>query len=247
MARLPEGLELVRIGKPPRAELAAWRYVDAFRRRRQRALMAGAASVVGFAGLVAGGYAMIGTGTLTSILVHGYTLMRNRRVVHRIVGPYGARIDLQEGWVRDAVRWVRSGDSEPLTIDVRRAESKKAPYAVLTGEAAERALRPILAHMNRYAGRPIAIQQAVRRLNAAGDPLVSGAGGAIPLFRLNAVDRLAMEMSLAEREEQKLLAGELASLMLAWREAEEIAAIADNLFLPESVTAWLRRQKRNDS
>jgi hypothetical protein len=247
LARLPEGLELVRIGKPPRTELAAWRYEDAFRRRRQRAIVAGAASVVGLAGLIAGGYAMIGTGTLTSILIHGYTLMRNRRVVHRIVGPYGARIDLQEGWLGDAVRWVRSGDGGPLTIDVRRGESKRAPYAVLTGEAAERALRPILAHMNRYAGRPDVIQQAVRRLNAAGDPLVSGAGGAIPLFRLNAVDRLAMEMSLAEREEQKLLAGELASLTLAWREAEEVAAIADNLLLPESVTAWLRRQKRKDS
>lgn len=40
---------------------------------------------------------------------------------------------------------------------------------------------------------------------------------------------------------------ELAGLTLAWREAEAIAAIADNLLLPESVTAWLRRQKRQDS
>jgi len=247
LARLPEGLELVRIGKPPRAELAAWRYVDAFRRRRQRAILAGAASVVGLAGLIAGGFAMIGTGTLTSILVQGYTLMRNRRVVHRIVGPYGARIELQQSWLWNAVRWVPSGDGAPLTIDVRRAESKKSPYARLTGDAAERALRPILAHMNQYAGRPTIIQEAVRRLNVGGDPLSGEAAAAIPLFKLTPEYRLAMEMSLAERDEQQLLAGELASLALAWREAEEIAAIADNLFLPESVTAWLRRQKRKDA
>jgi hypothetical protein len=62
---------------------------------------------------------------------------------------------------------------------------------------------------------------------------------------LSVIDRLSFEMSLAERDEQNLLAGELAGLTAAWREAEEIGAIADNLFVPESVTAWLRRQKSN--
>src|SRR3954470_1281380 len=63
MARLSEGLELVRIGAPQRPEMAAWRYGDQFGRRRRRyiALLAGAA-VVGGAIVVAGPVAgLIGT------------------------------------------------------------------------------------------------------------------------------------------------------------------------------------------
>ena len=41
MARLPEGLALVRIGRPRRPEVAAWRYGDQFGRRRRRAIAAG--------------------------------------------------------------------------------------------------------------------------------------------------------------------------------------------------------------
>jgi hypothetical protein len=51
-----------------------------------------------------------------------------------------------------------------------------------------------------------------------------------PLYRLPSVDRLALEMAANEDVERRALAGELAELREAWREAEEIAAIADNLF-----------------
>ncbi len=44
------------------------------------------------------------------------------------------------------------------------------------------------------------------------------------------VDRLALEMAANEDVERKALAGELTHLEEAWREAEEIAAIADHLF-----------------
>src|SRR6185436_11768438 len=36
LSRLREGLELVRIGKPQRPEMAAWRYGDQFGRRRRK-------------------------------------------------------------------------------------------------------------------------------------------------------------------------------------------------------------------
>lgn len=39
MARLSEGLELVRIGEPLRPEFAAWRYGDQFGKRRRRSLV----------------------------------------------------------------------------------------------------------------------------------------------------------------------------------------------------------------
>jgi hypothetical protein len=54
--------------------------------------------------------------------------------------------------------------------------------------------------------------------------------GALP--RLPAPMRLALEMALHEDTERRAMEGELALLEAAWREAEEIAAIADSLFAP---------------
>jgi hypothetical protein len=42
-------------------------------------------------------------------------------------------------------------------------------------------------------------------------------------------------MALHEEQERRALEGELAELECAWREAEEIGAIADSLLLP----AWI--------
>src|SRR5450759_3657777 len=49
LARLSEGLELVRIGKPQRPEFAAWRYGDQFGRRRRRNIIRMGAVAVGTA------------------------------------------------------------------------------------------------------------------------------------------------------------------------------------------------------
>ena len=60
-----------------------------------------------------------------------------------------------------------------------------------------------------------------------------GAVGSEPrteLPRLPLVDRLALEMAANEDAERKAMEGELAALEQAWREAEEIAEIADTLF-----------------
>jgi hypothetical protein len=46
LAQLREGLELVRIGAPPRLERAGWRYGDQFGRRRRRMYMLGAAAML---------------------------------------------------------------------------------------------------------------------------------------------------------------------------------------------------------
>lgn len=57
--------------------------------------------------------------------------------------------------------------------------------------------------------------------------------------------RLALEMSLHEEDERRALEGELAELEDRWREAEEVAAISDNMFVPASATAMLTRLKQN--
>jgi hypothetical protein len=61
---------------------------------------------------------------------------------------------------------------------------------------------------------------------------------------MDATTRLALEMASHEETERRAFEGELADLEDAWREAEEIAAIADGLLLPESVEDWIRRQKK---
>jgi len=60
--------------------------------------------------------------------------------------------------------------------------------------------------------------------------------------RLERIDALALEMALHEESERAALEGELAALEDAWREAEEIAAIADSL--PYDLSARLAALRR---
>jgi len=55
------------------------------------------------------------------------------------------------------------------------------------------------------------------------------------LFGLPAAQRLALEMALHEESERRALDGELAELERAWREAEEIAGISDDLLISPGV------------
>ena len=50
------------------------------------------------------------------------------------------------------------------------------------------------------------------------------------MIRLPLVDRLALEMAANEDTERRAMEGELIELERAWRDAEEVAAIADGLF-----------------
>ncbi|MDE0357133.1 MAG: hypothetical protein OXN92_05265 [Gammaproteobacteria bacterium] len=56
---------------------------------------------------------------------------------------------------------------------------------------------------------------------------------------------LALEMALHEERERRALQGELWILEQAWKEAEEIAAISDNLFLPAGTDAFFDRYGRD--
>jgi hypothetical protein len=68
--------------------------------------------------------------------------------------------------------------------------------------------------------------------------------GASTLQKLPMHTRLALEMSAHEDAERRALEGELHVLEAAWRDAEEIAKIADDMFLPASVDEELARLKR---
>jgi hypothetical protein len=68
-----------------------------------------------------------------------------------------------------------------------------------------------------------------------------GSSSQTPLYRLPSVDRLAMEMAANEDVERRALAGELAELREAWKEAEEIAAIADDLLVGDALDEFKRQ------
>jgi len=50
-------------------------------------------------------------------------------------------------------------------------------------------------------------------------------------------------MVLHEEAERRAMEGELVELEAAWREAERVAGIADNLMLPPHVTAFLDKHR----
>lgn len=69
----------------------------------------------------------------------------------------------------------------------------------------------------------------------------TGSDEQTPLYRLPAVDRLALEMAANEDIERRAMRGELDALHAAWKEAEEIAAIADEMFT-DGVLEEFKRQ-----
>ena len=111
----------------------------------------------------------------------------------------------------------------------------------------------------RRGGNRKQVQQAVDRIQIAGSaealltasqnlhppPVFKKNSGSdnTPPFGLVPEQRLALEMALHEEQERRALQGELLALEQAWREAEDIAKIADNLLVPESDEEWLRKQR----
>ncbi len=248
LARLREGLELVRIGKPLRPEFAAWRYGRQFLRRRVRRLLRATAQGVGY--------------TLTSFV--GMFLFfltdENSKVVARVRAPNGQRLpvirkdlkeleiepaDVPEGWV---LRVPYRPDEKTRFFGTARGSGERC-IIELEGSGAVRATGQILPRINSFGGSRQEVGQAVSLIEHAGDParLFAAAPalvGQTRLTRMNAETRLALEMAAHEESERRAMEGELRELEAAWREAEEVAAIADRLLIPESIEAWIRRNKR---
>jgi len=269
MARLREGVDLIRIGVPQRPEMAAWRYGDQFGRRRRKQLlltgvaMSGAAAVVG--GFLAAGIGLgiIGgwAGSGADLLING----RGRTIVGRLTMPDGKLVTVRRRQARMSVL-ARDGDSVAL-----RLESDAGPYELI-GDAAMKAAARLLPTVNRFGGSRKQVSNAVAILERAGDAraglrhvqLCFGAKPGDVQWRNQDNDlwgsppesaytlpgalhgipqefRLALEMALHEESERRAMDGELAMLAEAWREAEEIAQIADTLFVSPAVESKLEQ------
>ncbi|MDB4915567.1 MAG: hypothetical protein JWM95_3211 [Gemmatimonadetes bacterium] len=269
LARLREGLELVRIGEPQRPEMAAWRYGDQFGRRRRRnyALVAGGVAVVGV-GVVAGPMmGLVGAGAFgpaLNILSFARSLYQTRTVIRVPDGDDTIRVRLVD--LKKAKLYF-DPDGIVLRTPALRADStvwtlgNATGEIDLIGEKAIRAAGALLPYLNHTGGSASEVSRAVGYLEEAGNPAELfrraviaieerdaakwvQAGRTNVLGTLPKAGRLALEMAAHEDSERRALEGELHVLKTAWKDAEEIARIADDMFLPESVDQDLARLKR---
>jgi hypothetical protein len=269
LARLKEGLELVRIGQPHRPEMAAWRYGDQFGRRRRKQYIVGGgvvllAGVIIVAGPMTG---IIGAGAispLSNLISTGSQLYRAKTLIS-VPSPGGEVLRTRLSDL-DRVRLEVIDDELVLSVPVAAKGAPWWRYAkgretrTLTGEDAVRAAGALLPRFNHGGGSAEQIQTAVGMLEEGRAPaeLFKRVAQEQPtrttrdilkpkskhsLKRVPVASRLALEMAAHEESERRALEGELAVLEEAWRQADEIAAIADDMFLPASIDEDLARLK----
>ena len=257
LAKLREGLELVRIGRPLRPEFAAWRYGDQFGRRRRRAIAAGGVgTVAAVAAAPIAVPALFTTFWSGGIFVAGYVAggaqvpyqmakewLLSERVLARVsLGDtaIGARaVDVRVRHMRESRLVPDGADGVMLRLQHDDGEAE------LRGADSVRALGVLFARANAWGGSARQVREAVNAIDERGNALrwlhtaarrSSRPGGRVMAewrrvgaFSLTPVERLAVEMALHEEQERRVLEGELDLLRDAWRDAEEIAAIADGL------------------
>jgi hypothetical protein len=235
LAVSPDGLELVRVGAPLRRELAEWRYGPRFRSRRRTHLTTLAAYLAG--------------GPLLSLAVQ---LLDWRSAKEARVRTMVARRHLAAACGLDQnsspprfweTKLVAHSDAQGWAIRLRSARSQDP--LVVTGDQALRLLYGLLPSINRLGGTARQLDEAVLQMGSVSAPAQYFAhaldllrqGGHVysSLASYPAPLRLALEMASQEECEGRALEGEAAMLEAAWRDAEEVAKIADDLLLPASV------------
>ena len=261
LAKLREGLELVRIGPALRPEFAAWRYGDQFGRRRRRTLLQAGLGLGALGAVVAGGIAagagIGGFGWMmmqsARFIIHG----NPRGVVGTVVGHDGQPLAVRRLHLKHT-RWQvdESSGQHRLAIGFKRGPSFSPARRHVARRDPHRAREPSRRERAQ-------VQEAVDRVQEAGSAEALVAAMAtqrqpIPVWRkesqvrdvepfgMSSERRLAFEMALHEEQERRALQGELLALEQAWRDAEEIAKIADNLLVPESDEEWLRKQREKE-
>lgn len=240
LVELRENISLIRIGKPLFPEFAAWRYGRRFRRRRiKNSLIAG--TMIGGAVGAALGAAAAGFALAAYWAAYGTTLW--------LVDEGPKRRKTTSFWLGQRLLHLTQDDAEATRVF---SDSSPDRYGIslhhtkgvelLRGPDAKRVLGYVMPALTPFGGDRGDVTNAIELVDSAGsaDECVANTlerakrhGGFFTRFPVST--RLALEMSLQEESERKALEGELASLERAWREAEQIASIADSLLLPPDV------------
>jgi hypothetical protein len=224
--------ELVRVGQPPRVELAGWRYGERLRARaRARAKvvvpLTVAAVGLGIAANVAiGGSFGVFIWNFGRVADWAYVgLLGNRRVTL----PESLLCEACGGEMRLRARHVQYGRlSHEAHTDLAlllRCPSCGKEGALLTGADAAHALRRGLTFLNSGHAARRRAEAAAREVDRAGgsEALIRDTSRATATLRsLRPERRLALEIAVDE-------VAEVAELEQQWVEAEQIAEIADGM------------------
>lgn len=274
LARLPDGTELVRIGRPQRPEFAAWRYGDQFGLRKRRRLIVGGgatAAAVGIGGALALASPMLLMGAvgllpviLTAAGARRPALGSARRAELALLDDRGEPILGGPGRVFHRAR-MRTGGEFPegwwLDLETSRYDPdgnhtypSEIRKHVVHGPPAVRAVSVFLASANASGGGRAEVQRAVGLLERTGSPeeyflhaeqdARKRGWGYQEVWHMPREVRLALEMATHEDAERHALEGELAELERQWKSAEEIAAIADRLAIPKEVERKLEQLRK---
>lgn len=216
--------------------------------------------MLGTAGAVAAGTAVVGGAALAGLSLGGYwtfvfavrirKAVKDRRLIARIPTNEGEMLTVLGRHVRESRISTDVGGEEGWKLELTHTGGSYA----LRGRHALHATSLIMPKVNGTGGSRQLVERAMERLEAFDHPEqymrsaaafsshASRAGDS--LSKLPVDVRLAMEMAANEESERFALEGEMALLEMAWEEAEEIAAIADNLTLPHDVERQLEELHR---
>jgi hypothetical protein len=189
LAQLRSGLELIRVGKPPRVELAAWRYGDDFNKRRRRHLTlvtVSAAAAIGAPAFYMFPVRTIGTGVgaAVSVVACADPIIRmakdwgNKTLQRLLVRDNEGRLlplttvnmrcaaliptGPYVGWeLTLPFRKLRPANRFLRSFGVRNTTLPAEETAVLSGDTAQRALASMLPHLNRDGGSEKRVREAV--------------------------------------------------------------------------------------
>ena len=255
LAKLDEGLELVRIGEPLQEEFAAWRYGDQFGRRRRRMIVEGvtlatAAGVALAGAVVAGAAAGLGVATF-----HFGRYIRQQHKTGQIVACVptadGDQISVSASDIGN-LRLKSDATTHPMW---RLVLHHQHGTVTLGGDWAVHALGLLMPTINGNGGSAHRVHRALKRLEAVQqtDHLLHSAAamsshgsrpGQLGTVAALPVDmRLAVEIAANERNERYALEGEMWVLELAWERAELVAGIADGLLVPSAIEKKLQELK----
>jgi hypothetical protein len=249
LGRVHEGTDLIRIGAPLRPEFAAWRYGKYFHRRRQMQwLVTGLSAVAtGVVGMYGGPIvAFTGFTPLIARLLNRQNELGNARqfIVKRAEAGFNRKIwkhenvgvrlfatEDQQGW---GLRFAL--DAKFLDFygrDALHAAHLVAPAANVGG-ADKRSLGLAVREIEIAGSADAYFRRVVKYGQSKGWRYTT-------LSEYPEEMRLAFEMASHEESERAAIEGELQQLEADWREAEEVAAIADNLFLPSAITEFIAK------
>ncbi|HEY0020889.1 MAG TPA: hypothetical protein VGC13_31600 [Longimicrobium sp.] len=246
LAKLRDGTRLIRIGQALPGELAVWRYGSELGRRRRRFMLTTAGLMIATAGVT--GSALIAFGTVAPLIQAGLSWRSHLAggQMHRF--KPGKLLPGQD--VRLTTRDFRAArlSSTPqglelvVSMHVMQHDGVGIDWVPnerrFVGPDAESVLWRAMIHVNGSGARRAQVDEAVDLLEADGTAsgyLQRVAGRREPLMdpelpaRMRRARSLALEMALHDETERRALEGELAMLEAMWRDAEQIADIADRL------------------